>query len=159
MDHNIALSDLLSCLARLVGAKLPGGIHLLCLCLVHVHNIAAGRFLFNLSRTLFHQLRIFLANSKMTLTLGLISQRRKHEHRIRQQYLKGVLPVLASVYCISHILQAMQIACSWFLDYGIGRITLKRLQRNGKNSSGSSILFQPVYCLKTQLHRLAALLG
>src|SRR5712692_9103297 len=28
----------------------------------------------------------------MTLTLGLISRSRKHENRIRQQYLSGVLP-------------------------------------------------------------------
>ncbi len=59
MDHNIALSDLPSCLAGLVGTKLPGGMHLLCLCPVHGHSIADACFLFTLPRTPFHQLRGF----------------------------------------------------------------------------------------------------
>ena len=37
---------------------------------------------------------ILLANSKMTLTLSLISRNRKQEKRIRQQYLLGLYPYI-----------------------------------------------------------------
>jgi hypothetical protein len=59
MTDNVALPDLPSCFADLIGAKLAGGIHLLYLCVLHTHSIADVCFLFNLGRTPFHQLTGF----------------------------------------------------------------------------------------------------
>jgi hypothetical protein len=69
MHYYVALPDLPSCLARLIGAKLPGGIHLLCLCRFHGHSIADACLLFNPFRTPFHQLVGFYHLSATTMYL------------------------------------------------------------------------------------------